>query len=55
MKGKGKTGMNYKGKGYKGKGNKQKCWNCGNFGHFSKDCKMMGNAIDYVSDDTQEE
>ena len=41
MKGKGKTGMNYKGKGDKGKGDRQKCWNCGNFGHFSKDCKMM--------------
>ena len=55
MKGKGKTGMNYKGKGDKGKGDRQKCWNCGNFGHFSKDCKMMVNAVDYVTDDTQEE
>ena len=55
MKGKGKTGMNYKGKGDKGKGDRQKCWNCANFGHFSKDCKMMMNAVDYVTDDTQEE
>ena len=55
MKGKGKTGMNYKGKGDKGKGDRQKCWNCGNFEHFSKDCKMMVNAVDYVTDDTQEE
>ena len=47
--------MNYKGKGDKGKGDRQKCWNCGNFGHFSKDCKMMVNAVDYVTDDTQEE
>ena len=55
MKGKGKTGMNYKGKGDKGKGDRQRCWNCGNFGHFSKDCKMTVNAVDYVTDDTQEE
>ena len=48
------TGMNYKGKGDKGKGDRQRCWNCGNYGHFSKECKMTVNAVDYVTDDTQE-
>ena len=42
MKGKGKTGMNYKGKGDKGKRDRQKCRNCGNFGHFSKELKKSG-------------
>ena len=45
-----KAGLNYK-----GKGDSQRWWNHGNFGHFSKDCNMTVNAVDYVTGDALED
>ena len=41
------------GKGYPtGKGkDRPKCWNCGNYRHLSKDCKMVNAATEGYSDE----
>ena len=51
-KGKGKGTLCTKGKMTGGKRTKPKCWNCGNYGHLSKDCKVV-NAV--TEGDTDED
>ena len=55
-KGKGKLftkGKMTGGKGYPtGKGkDRPKCWNCGNYRHLSKDCKIVNAATEGYSDE----